>query len=87
MSVRLASAALFAVCTTTATACPYCQTDIGREVRQSVFNSQFAATAGLTALPLLLLAGVVAEIRYGVLFPDKPAVESATSDKTQSETE
>ena len=50
---------------TAAPACPYCDSAVGRRVAAGIFNADFPATLGLTALPLALLAGVVAAIHFG----------------------
>ena len=62
-------------------ACPYCQTEIGQAVRAEVFNSQFATNALATLLPLIVLAAVVTEIRFGLLFPTTTANNPTTESR------
>lgn len=47
-----------------ATACPYCETETGKQVRAGIFNDQFWSNVTLTLLPLFVLLGIVALIYF-----------------------
>jgi hypothetical protein len=47
-------------------ACPYCDSDIGREVRAGIFNGDFAINAGLTLLPFSFFILIVGLIHFGL---------------------
>jgi hypothetical protein len=47
-----------------ATACPYCETETGQQVRAGIFNDQFWSNVTLTLLPLFVLLGIVALIYF-----------------------
>ena len=47
-----------------ATACPYCETETGKQVRAGIFNDQFWSNVTLTLLPLVVLLGIVALIYF-----------------------
>ena len=47
-----------------ALACPYCETEIGRQVQAGIFNDQFWSNVTLTLLPLFVLLGIVALIYF-----------------------
>lgn len=47
-----------------ATACPYCETETGKQVRAGIFNDQFWNNVMLTLLPLFVLLGIVALIYF-----------------------
>jgi len=46
-------------------ACPYCQSDLGREVAARIFNQDFAWNGLLVLSPLFILLGLVLLIHYG----------------------
>lgn len=45
-------------------ACPYCDSEIGSQVRAEIFNEQFWSNAAITLLPLFVLLGIVALITF-----------------------
>jgi hypothetical protein len=47
-----------------APACPYCETETGRQVQAGIFNDQFWSNVTLTLLPLFVLLGIVALIYF-----------------------
>jgi hypothetical protein len=47
-----------------ATACPYCETETGKQVQAGIFNDQFWSNVTLTLLPLFVLLGIVALIYF-----------------------
>jgi len=47
-----------------AVACPYCDTETGRQVRAGIFNDEFLTNVTVTLLPLFLLAGIVVLIHF-----------------------
>jgi hypothetical protein len=47
-----------------ASACPYCETETGKQVRAGIFNDQFCSNVTLTLLPLFILLGIVALIYF-----------------------
>ena len=52
-----------------ATACPYCDSDVGKQVSAGIFNGDFWTNALLTLLPLPLTLLIVALIHFG--FPGR----------------
>lgn len=50
-------------------ACPVCHSDLGRQVRESIFNSEFAWHLLVVALPFQLLALTAAAMARWVLRP------------------
>lgn len=57
--------AVVAVWAPAAAACPYCESDVGREVAAQIFNNEFAINAAMTVLPFPLLLGLVAAVHFG----------------------
>ena len=53
-------------------ACPYCDSEIGRQVSAGIFNGQFGLNALLTLLPMLVLAAIVFFIHFGAPWPSRP---------------
>lgn len=53
------------VLTSTAWACPLCDSETAKEVRAGIFNSDFASTALLTLLPFPILLSMVGLIYFG----------------------
>jgi hypothetical protein len=49
-----------------ARACPYCESDIGREVAAGIFDGEFALNVVKTLLPFPVLLGLVAVVHFGV---------------------
>ena len=49
----------------TASACPYCDTSIGRQVRAGIFNSDFGYNLVVTLLPFPVLLAIIAVIYFG----------------------
>jgi hypothetical protein len=62
-----------------AMACPYCETEIGKQVRTGIFNGQFWSNVTLTLLPLFVLLGIVALIYFDLswLWPKAPDGENS----------
>lgn len=58
-----------------AQACPYCESDVGREVAAGIFNGDFVLNAVKTLLPFPVLLGLVAAVHFGIW----PAGGGATS--------
>jgi hypothetical protein len=56
----LAALLLQATLATAATACPWCQTEVGRQVGAQVFDADFLSTAALLALPFPVLLAFIA---------------------------
>lgn len=54
---------------TAASACPYCQSEIGQEVSAGIFNGDFWRNAVLTLLPVPVLLLIVAAIHFGFPSP------------------
>lgn len=52
-------------------ACPYCDSDVGREVAAGIFNDSFALNAFLTLLPIAVLLMIVWLIHSGVSWPTR----------------
>ena len=50
--------------TSSALACPFCESETGQQVRTGIFNDQFWSNVTLTLLPLLVLLGIVALIYF-----------------------
>ena len=50
-------------------ACPYCDSDVGREVAAGIFNDTFALNAVLTLLPIAVLLTIVWLIHSGISWP------------------
>lgn len=46
--------------------CPYCNSDVGREVAAGIFNRDFAKNAAMTLLSPLVLLGFVVLLHVGV---------------------
>ena len=46
-------------------ACPYCDSDIGREVAAKIFDGEFAVNAVQILLPFPFLLGLVAAVHLG----------------------
>jgi hypothetical protein len=55
----------FATTVSSAWACPYCESDVGREVAAGIFNDQFALNSVLTLLPIAILSIIVWFIHFG----------------------
>lgn len=47
-------------------ACPHCDSEIGRQVRAGIFNEHFWSNLALTLLPVPILVGIVALIHFGI---------------------
>lgn len=54
-----------------ATACPYCDSEVGRRVSAGIFNSDFLANTFLTLLPIPVMVLIVALIHYGLPWPTR----------------
>jgi hypothetical protein len=48
-----------------AVACPYCNSEVGRQVRASVFNDDFWINSLLVISPVPILLAIVALIYFG----------------------
>jgi hypothetical protein len=46
-------------------ACPFCQSDVGKQVRDGIFNDGFALNAILTLIPFAVLFAIVALVYFG----------------------
>jgi hypothetical protein len=57
-------------------ACPHCDSEIGRQVRAGIFNDHFWSNAALTLLPIPILVGIVALIHFGIPWPGKGGDDS-----------
>lgn len=51
--------------TSPATACPLCESETGRQVREGIFDDDFGNKVVLTLIPFPVLIGVVALIYFG----------------------
>ena len=62
-------------------ACPYCESDIGRRVAAGIFNEEFGYNATVALLPLLILAAIVALLHFGLPghSPARPAVRQSVN--------
>ena len=60
-----ATIALHAVLAATALGCPVCDTGTGQDVRDGLFDENFARNVFAVALPFPILLGVVAMIHFG----------------------
>jgi hypothetical protein len=56
---------LFGIVAFTASACPICNSDTGKEVRQSIFGENFVRNVAKTLAPVPLLLGAVAAVHFG----------------------
>jgi hypothetical protein len=71
-----------------ATACPYCETETGKQVQAGIFNDQFWSNVMLTLLPLFILLGIVALIYFDLSWlwpktqrgPNAPASQAPQGD-------
>ena len=54
------------VASATASACPVCDTETGRDVRAGIFDGAFGRNVSLTLLPFPVLLAVVAMIHFGL---------------------
>lgn len=53
-------------------ACPYCESEIGRQVWAGIFNGDFWGNAALTLLPIAVLLLIVILIHFGPTWPARP---------------
>lgn len=53
---------LFFTSLTPAWGCPHCSEGIRKQIQAGIFNDQFIANVGITALPFAVLAGIVIAI-------------------------
>jgi hypothetical protein len=75
---RLAAALVTALMlASSASACPVCGSETGRQVRAGIFNEQFGSKLVLTLLPFPVFLGVVAAIHFGFPFWMKKAMRQA----------
>lgn len=67
MSTRRGAAAvtLAALVSTGAAACPVCDSETGRQVRQGLVDGDFARNALAVVLPFVTVGGVVAAVHFG----------------------
>jgi hypothetical protein len=54
-------------------ACPFCDSETGRQVRAGIFNDHFGYNLFLTVLPFPIFLGIVAAIHFGLPFRAKNA--------------
>ena len=62
----LTSASVLTAVTTTAMACPVCNTDTGQQVRAGIMDGNFGVSLLATLLPFAVVLGVVAIIQFGL---------------------
>ena len=60
-----------------AAACPFCQSETGRQVRAGIFNDHFWGNVLVTLLPFPILLAVVALIYFDVRWPRTQAQAEA----------
>lgn len=65
----LCAGALFVASASTAKACPYCDSAIGRQVAAGIFDASFFWNAALVGLPIPVLLALVLLIRFGPPLP------------------
>lgn len=73
------------VMASSASACPYCESDVGRDVAAGIFNDTFGLNAALTLLPIAVLMLIVWLIHSGVSWPTgllPPACSSVSTSNT-----
>ena len=61
------------VCASTASACPFCESETGQQVKAGIFNDHFWSNVLLTVLPFPILLAIVALIYFDVSWPWKQA--------------
>ena len=54
-----------------ASACPFCESETGQQVKAGIFNDQFLMNVTLTLLPFPILLAIVALIYFDVSWPWK----------------
>jgi hypothetical protein len=71
--------AVFSAGLPSALACPYCETETGKQVRAGIFNDQFWINVTLTLLPLVVLSGIVALLYFDLsrLWPKRPVARKS----------
>lgn len=52
-------------------ACPYCDSEVGREVSAGIFNGDFWTNTVLTLLPIPVMLLIVGLIHFGLLWPTR----------------
>lgn len=57
--------------------CPFCETDIGKQVNAGVFNDDFTGRLVVTLLPFPILLGIVAFIHFGWPWSRQPPSDDA----------
>jgi len=65
----LPTAVLALVVATPVRACPFCGSEVGRQVAAGIFDDDIWYHAGATALPMAILLAIVAMIHFGVPRP------------------
>ena len=60
-----AAAAIAILTSTSASACPLCQSDTGQRVREGIFDNEFGGTLLAMVLPFLVISLVVGMIHGG----------------------
>jgi hypothetical protein len=58
---------LLAASASTAEACPYCDSDLGRQVAAGIFDASFFWNAALVGLPIPILLALAMLIRFAPL--------------------
>ena len=56
-----------------ASACPFCRSETGEQVKAGLFNEDFGYNLFLTLLPFPVLLGIVALIHFGLPWPGTPS--------------
>lgn len=84
-TIPLALLFAFALTASPAWACPYCESDIGKEVAAGIFNEDFAFNALLTLSPVPILLLIVYVMYFGMPFPKRPS-KQRPADRSNSPT-
>jgi hypothetical protein len=67
LSTSMLAGILLAAPASTAEACPYCDSAIGRQVAAGIFDASFLWNAALVGLPIPVLLALVLLIRFAPL--------------------
>ena len=66
INAAIASLAVLSAALPSATACPFCESETGRQVQAGIFNGQFWENVLATLLPFPILLATVALIYFDV---------------------
>ncbi|QDU13210.1 hypothetical protein CA11_09920 [Gimesia maris] len=78
ISLILTSLIALTVIVSPVEACPYCKSEIGKEVAAGIFNDDFILNAVLTLLPVPILLSIVYVINSGIPFSKNNSKENAS---------